>query len=142
MSFVLDIKVGIGISELTFDSFMKDAERFFGKADNVEDMSDLEVSPIILWHYNKLGASLFFDAFTTQTFICADIHHPEASLWGKDIFTLTEKQIVELFRDKDIHLFEIEHHEWGEKRLSFDEANIDFYFERNKLVSIHFGLIK
>jgi len=58
-----------------------------------------------------------------------------------DIFNFTEKQVIGLFKDKGIYLFEQEYHEWGEKRLSFDEANIDFYFEKNRLVSINYGLI-
>ena len=35
-------------------------------------------------------------------------------------------------------LYETEQHDWGEKRLSFDEAHIDFYFEKNKLISINY----
>ncbi len=60
-------------------------------------------------------------------------------LWGHKIFELNEKQIIDLFKSKGISDFETELHEWGEKRLSFDEANIDFYFEKSKLCSINYG---
>jgi hypothetical protein len=60
-------------------------------------------------------------------------------LWGQKIFDLKEKQIIELFKANGITKHESEQHEWGEKRISFDEANIDFYFEKNKLVSINYG---
>ena len=42
-------------------------------------------------------------------------------------------------KKKGVTNFETEVHEWGEKRLSFDELNIDFYFEKNSLSSINYG---
>jgi len=30
--------------------------------------------------------------------------------------------------------------EWGEKRLSFDEALIDFYFENEEMVTVNWGV--
>jgi hypothetical protein len=42
------------------------------------------------------------------------------------------------------HTFQLsdtEQQEWGEKRLSFDEAGLDCYFENNKMISINFGVI-
>jgi len=141
MDFPLHIRVGVGLSGLQFGSSMTDAENVFGKADKIDDVNDVEVAPTILWHYKELGVSLFFDAQHEQSFICVDIENPEAKLWEVDIFNFTEKQIIDLFKEKGIYLFEKEYHEWGEKRLSFDEANIDFYFEKNRLVSINYGLI-
>jgi len=44
-----------------------------------------------------------------------------------------------LFKKKGVTNFETEVQEWGEKRLSFDELNIDFYFEKNILSSINYG---
>ncbi|MCE3278396.1 MAG: hypothetical protein K0S44_587 [Bacteroidetes bacterium] len=46
---------------------------------------------------------------------------------------------IDLFKSQNYTLYETEVHEWGEKRLSFDDANIDFYFERDKLTSINYG---
>lgn len=51
---------------------------------------------------------------------------------------LKEKQIVELFKSKGLLHYETKQHDWGEKRLSFDEVDIDFYFEKNKLISLNY----
>ena len=32
-------------------------------------------------------------------------------------------------------------HEWGEKRVTYEDLNIDFYFENNKLAAINYGKI-
>jgi len=39
-------------------------------------------------------------------------------------------------------LTDTEIQDWGEKRLSFDDAGLDCYFENGKLVSINFGVIE
>ena len=38
-------------------------------------------------------------------------------------------------------LTDTEKQDWGEKRLSFDEAGLDCYFENGRLSSINFGVI-
>lgn len=86
-----------------------------------------------------LGIFSFFDEKNEQIFCCVEIDNPDVVLWGQKIFDFSEKQIVDLFKTKGITSFETEMHEWGEKRLSFDESNIDFYFEKNKLSSINYG---
>ncbi len=46
-----------------------------------------------------------------------------------------------MFKSNGILLYETELQEWGEKRLSFDNENIDFYFEKNTLTSVNYGRI-
>jgi hypothetical protein len=102
-------------------------------------LDDLEDCSSTVWHYWDHGFSLFFDENNRKLFGCVEIDNENTLLWGQKIFTLTEKQIIELFKSKNYKLFETEVHDWGEKRLSFDDANIDFYFEKNKLSSINYG---
>jgi hypothetical protein len=139
LSLSLEIKPLTGLSELLFGSTMSDAEKALGKAEETEFLDDIEEFRSTVWHYWENGFSLFFDENNSQLFCCVEIDNEDVRLWGKKIFDLNEKQIIELFKSKGIITFETEQHEWGEKRLSFDEANIDFYFEKNKLSSINYG---
>ena len=141
MNDFLEIKIGLGLSKLAFGASMTDVEQLLGKANKEELLNELEEYPTIVWYYDDLRISLFFDAKVTELFICADIENPEATLWNEKIFSLGEAQIVALFKTHGIYLFETEVQEWGEKRLSFDEANVDFYFANNKLISINYGII-
>ena len=52
---------------------------------------------------------------------------------------MKETEIIELFKQHAFPLSETEQHSWGEKRLSFDAAFADLYFEKGKLVSINFS---
>ncbi len=137
----MEIKPGIGISTLLFDTSMQEAEKVFGKADEVVKLDEIEDFQSTVWHYWEQGFSLFFDEQNKQAFCCVEIDNTLTEMWEKKIFDLNEKQIIELFKSKGINRHETEMQQWGEKRLSFDDVNIDFYFERNKLISINYGKI-
>jgi hypothetical protein len=118
---------------------MSEIEKILGKPEETEVLDDLDDCQSIVWHYWEQGFSLFFDENNNQLFGCVEIDNEETLLWGKKVFSMSEKEIIELFKSKSYSLYETEVHEWGEKRLSFDAANIDFYFEKNKLTSINYG---
>ncbi|MCE9540233.1 MAG: hypothetical protein K8R85_13600 [Bacteroidetes bacterium] len=138
MNIRLEIIPSIGLSSLLFGSSMADAEKIFGETEEVQLIDELENFKTTVWHYWEIGFTLFFDEQNDQLFNCVEIDNSETQLWGIAIFELKEKQIIELFKSKGILLYETEQHDWGEKRLSFDEANIDFYFKQNKLISINY----
>ena len=138
MPISFEIKPCVGFSALLFGASMADAEKVFGKAEEVQLIEGIEDFQTTVWHYWENGFTLFFCEKSNQLFNCVEIDNSKAQLWGQKIFDLKEKQIIELFKSKGIILFETEVHEWGEKRLSFDEVNIDFYFEKNKLKSLNY----
>ena len=75
-----------------------------------------------------------------QTFCSAEIDNKETLLMGEPIFKLNEKELTEFMKKLGFSLSDKETHEWGEKRLSFDEAGLDCYFQNNKMVSVNFGI--
>lgn len=139
MSIQLEIKPGVGLSGLPFGATMSEAEKHFGKAEEVELLDDIDDCQATVWHYWKSGFTLFFDEQNQQHFNCAEIDDQDTLLWGQLIFLLNEQQIIDLFKSKGFTVYETEAHEWGESRLSFDHANIDFYFEKNVLCSVNYG---
>ena len=134
----LEINPLIGFSTLLFGASMADAEKVFGKTEEVQLLENIEEFQTTVWHYWESGFTLFFCEKNNQLFNCVEIDNFEAQLWGQKIFDLKEKQIIEFFKSKGIRQYETEQHDWGEKRLSFDEVNIDFYFEKNKLISLNY----
>jgi hypothetical protein len=139
LEFIPEIKPGVGLSNLHFGATMAEAQAAFGEPEETELLDDIDDCQATVWHYWDQGFTLFFDKHQNQFFNCAEIDHPETLLWGQKIFTFTEKQIIELFKSKGFLQYETEQQDWGEKRLSFDAANIDFYFEKNKLSSVNYG---
>jgi hypothetical protein len=62
-------------------------------------------------------------------------------MFSLHIFKLKETQIIDLMKQNGFSFSDSEQQEWGEKRISFDDAGLDCYFENGKLVSINFGVI-
>lgn len=118
---------------------MSEIEKVLGQPEETEILDDLDDCESTVWHFWDHGFSLFFDENNNKLFGCVEIDNENTLLWGKKIFLMNENDIIELFRSKNYTDYETEVHEWGEKRLSFDAANIDFYFEKNKLSSINYG---
>jgi hypothetical protein len=128
-----------GLGDLKFGETMKRAVILFGEADETEELFDeLLNEKSTVCHYWDKGFSLFFKDNADKTFTCAEVDDRDAMLFGRKLFTLTEKQVVELFKENGFSLSETEQHAWGERRVSFDDAFADLYFENGKLTSINF----
>ena len=139
---LVEIKFGIGVSSLLFGSTVVEAEDLFGKPDDIDLLDEFEDNKATIYHYWEKGFSLFFDENNSNLFSNVEIDCKEALLWNEKIFMMDETQLIKLFKMKGYYQFESELHDWGEKRVSFDKASVDFYFEKNKLVSLNYGIIQ
>ena len=142
MDFTPQINLLSGFSNYKFGQNIAEAELLFGKAEETQVLDDpiLETSCTVL-HYWDLGFSLFFDNKNFKKFSSVEVDNDETTLFSQLIFKLKEIQLIELMKKNNFALTDTEQQEWGEKRISFDEAGLDCYFENGKLVSINFGVI-
>jgi len=136
----LEIRLQEGFGPLPFGARTEEALRCFGPAEETENMDAGEEHRSLVWHYWTRGFSLFFDPNNEDRFSCVEIDDENVKLWGNAIFTMSEQQLKALFFSKGFKELDEEMHEWGEKRLSFDDALIDLYFENGKLISINYGV--
>ena len=142
MDFTPQINLLSGFSNYKFGQSIAEAELVFGKAEETQVLDDpiLETSCTVL-HYWDLGFSLFFDNKNFKKFSSVEVDNDETILFSQTVFKLKEVQLIELMKENNFTLTDTEQQEWGEKRISFDEAGLDCYFENGKLVSINFGVI-
>ncbi|MBK9283060.1 MAG: hypothetical protein IPM51_01935 [Sphingobacteriaceae bacterium] len=141
MSFCPEIKLLKGFCNLSFGEPAEIIKKTFGEPEEVQELNDdiLNTSSTV-YHYWEMGFSLFFDNHKNQSFNSAEIDNKETLLFGVKLFDLKEKEIVELMKKNGFSLSDSENHDWGEKRLSFDEAGLDCYFQNQKLASVNFGV--
>jgi hypothetical protein len=143
MNFLPEIKPLVGFNSLEFWLFPKDAEAIFGMPEETQTLADeIFDTESFVMHYWDQGFSLFFDNLKDQRFSSVEVDNYETVLFGKQVFTMREKELIELMSVNGHKLSDTENQDWGEKRLSFDTAGIDFYFENSKLQSINFGVIE
>lgn len=142
MDFTPQINLLKGFCTLNFGVSSVDAELVFGKPEEIQVLDDpiLETSCTV-YHYWESGFSLFFDNKNAMKFGSVEVDNKDTLLFGKKLFSLNEKQLTDLMKEHNYSLSDTERQEWGEKRLSFDEAGLDCYFENEKLTSINFGVI-
>ena len=142
MNFTPQINLLKGFCTLSFGVSAADAELVFGKPEEIQVLDDsiLETSCTV-YHYWDLGFSLFFDNKNAMKFGSVEVDNKDSLLFGKKLFSLTEQHLIDLMKEHNYTLTDIEKQDWGEKRLSFDEAGLDCYFENGKLSSINFGVI-
>ena len=142
MDFTPQINLLKGFCTLNFGVSSVDAELVFGKPEEIQVLDDpiLETSCTV-YHYWESGFSLFFDNKNAMKFGSVEVDNEDTLLFGKKLFSLNEQQLIDIMKEHSYSLSDTEKQEWGEKRLSFDEAGLDCYFENQKLTSINFGVI-
>lgn len=142
MDFTPQINLLKGFCTLNFGVTAVDAELVFGKPEEIQVLDDtiLETSCTV-YHYWDSGFSLFFDNKNSMKFSSVEVDNEETLLFSKKIFSLNEQQLIDLMKEHNYTLTDSEKQDWGEKRLSFDEAGLDCYFENGKMSSVNFGVI-
>ncbi len=104
----------------------------------IEEEEEFKTEVLFLPEYSS---SLFFEGTESDINLSAcETQNKDAEIFGIKIFTKSYKEIKELMKEHSYHQFEEEEEEWGEKRLGFYDALVDFYFEDTKLKSVSWGL--
>jgi hypothetical protein len=138
-----EIKLLQGFCTLPFGTNIDGALRLFGEPEEKQELKDeILGNSSLVYHYWDQGFSLFFDANQSNIFSSVELDNADTLLFGVKIFTLQEKQLIELLKKNDFMATDTEVHTWGEKRVSFDKAGLDCYFKNNKLVSVNFGVLQ
>src|SRR5437773_93518 len=142
MTLVPEIYLLKGFALLNFGQTVPEALALFGEPEESQTLEDniLNTSTFVI-HYWSKGFSLFFDDKNKKIFNSVEADNKDCLLFKQKIFSLDEKKLVGLMKENGYKLSETETHEWGEKRLSFDEAGLDCYFENGKLTSVNFGIL-
>lgn len=136
----LEIKPKIGLGDIKFGEIPENVTKIFGEPEQAEEItSDDDLKTTILSYNN--GVTIFLEGIVEPVVSNFDIDNKKASLFGKEIFGMQENDIIALMNEKGYREIEKEEEEWGEVRLTFDDALVDFYFEEDKLVAVSWGVL-
>ncbi|MCR5065170.1 MAG: hypothetical protein K6A67_05310 [Bacteroidales bacterium] len=136
MEHVINIKGGFG--EIVFGMPVEDVVSMIGEADEIECMENAMDEPTTILHYEDGGLTLFFEG-DSPTLQCIDLSLDDSKLFGRRIFEMQEKDIVRLMVENNYCEEDADEEAWGERRISFGEANVDFFFDGGELVSVVYG---
>ena len=133
----LDIKIKQGLGDILFDTAIEDIVAALCEAQEVETIDNVDDMPTTIMRYGD-DVSLFFEG-DNPTLTCIDIANEDCTLFGKEVFDMNEKEIVALMVSNNYFEQDADTEDWGERRISFPEGNIDFFFEDDELMSIIIG---
>jgi len=142
MSNKLEIRPLVGFGDLKFGADQAEVENYLGEPQEIEDLpGEADESDAEVWNYWDEGHTVFFEKDMDNKCTCIETDNDEAILFGKKVFDLNENQIIELMETNGFREIDSEDEEWGERRVSYSDAVMDFYFEDDKLISVSWGVM-
>lgn len=136
MEYSIEIKKGLG--GVLFGMPVEEVVALLGEAEEVECVDNAADETTTILHYEDGALTLFFEG-ENPTLECIDLSVDNATLFGNNVFDMNEKEIVQLMVKNNYFEQDADEEAWGERRISFGEGNIDFFFEDDELLAVVFG---
>jgi len=136
----LEIKPRVGLGDIYFGEIPEKLTKIMGHPDNVEDIrSDDDLKTTILF-FTEQGITVFLEGLVEPIVSNFDVDNKSATLFGTKVFDKSEAEIKNLLQENGYNQFEEDEEEWGERRLSCEDALIDFYFVDGSLEAVNWGV--
>lgn len=136
----IEIKPNEGYGEIKFGMDMDKLAEIVGEPEEIISFDDDEELSIVILHYWEKGFSVFMDGITRQVVAGIEFDNPGSALYGVKIIGKSEDEIISLMKSNGHGEYEIELEE-SDKRYSFDEGMMDFFFVKGKLEYMNFGVL-
>jgi len=137
----LEIRLKKGLNEINFGASPESIIAVLGDPQEVENLEMDDDNATIITHYLDKDLALFFVNSQKPCLECIESSNRDTSLFGKKLFLMNECEIISLLKENGFEEYEIENEIWGEKRLTFEDAMIDFYFDDKQLSVISWGVL-
>lgn len=137
----LDIVPKTGLGEIRFGDTSEKIISLLGQPEDVENIEDIDGFNTVVLYYYERGITIFFEGREKSVVACVETENPDATMYGKPVFNMTEQDIKDLMADHNFEVAEIEMETTGERRVSYDDAMIDFFFLDGDLVVVNWGVL-
>ncbi|HOI32712.1 MAG: hypothetical protein PHG67_11275 [Bacteroidales bacterium] len=128
-----------GYGELLFGESIDLIIQKTGEADQMDQIEGAEAGSMVL-SYNQPEMALFFEGYGTSILAYIETRDKEALLFGKQIFLLNKSAIINLMAVGGYDEYVIDYED-GNQVLTYDIAMIDFYFDKDQLLAVSWGVL-
>lgn len=136
----LEIKPREGLGDILFGEIPENLTKIMGEPESVEDIrTDDDLKTTIL-SFPEKGITVFLEGLVEPIVSNFDVDNKAATLFGVSIFEKSEAEVKVLMEANGYTHFEEDEEEWGERRLSCEDALMDFYFIDEKLQAVNWGV--
>jgi len=137
----LEIVPKKGLGEIHFGDTSDDVIKILGEPEDIENIEDVDGFNTVILYYWEQGLTVFFEGREKSVIACIETENADSLMFGKEIFKMTEEDIIALMSTKGYHLEEVEMETTGERRVSYDDALMDFFFEGGHLIAVNWGVL-
>ncbi len=137
----IDIKIKEGFGNIRFGMSPEDITQILGEPQEVENLEIDDENTTIILHYIENEMALFFANSRKPSLECMETSNRNTYIFGKQVFLMNECEIIDLFKKNGFENYDTETEIWGEKRITFEDAMIDFYFDDKHLSVISWGVL-
>jgi hypothetical protein len=137
MDLLILLKKGLG--DIHFGCTPELVRALYGEPEDVEELESAidGIVESIVWNYPDAGLNFFFDAANGEpTLSTIESDNLETVLFNARIFNITRDKLVDLMKENGYKDLEEEDETWGEHRVTFEDAQIDFYFADQELTLV------
>ncbi len=136
----LHIELKKGLSDIRFGYTPETIQNMIGlpsDTDELENANNDDTVECIVWYYPEQGLNFFFDIQDGNPVLYGiEIENNDAMLFGIKVFECNKDQIVKLMNENGYRDIDEDDEPWGDHRITFDDAQADFYFENGKLILV------
>ena len=131
-----------GYGEIPFGMTLDEAVKMLGMPNFYEELNDMEETEnrSIYYEYDDLQTNIYFEGITKSVVACFETENENATLYGKKVFDLDQKAVIEMMKAKGFDELEQETED-GELRISFEDALIDFFFDEGGMTAVSWGVL-
>ena len=131
-----------GYGEIPFGMTLDEAVKMLGMPNFYEELNDMEETEnrSIYYEYDDLQTNIYFEGITKSVVACFETENENATLYGKKVFDLDQKAVIEMMKAKGYKELEQETED-GEQRISFEDALIDFFFDGKGMTAVSWGVL-
>ena len=129
-----------GFGNIKFGQHIDEVISIIGEPEETDEINNDEEFEALACNYWEKGYTLFFEGAENNIFTYIEVDNRNSILYGKEIFAMKEGEIIDLMKSKGFKVIDLEEENWGEKRITFDECLIDFYFDNGTLNSVSWGV--
>lgn len=136
-----EIKPKEGFGELQFGETTDHVTKLLGEPEEVETIQDEDDFNTTILNYWDVGVSIFFEGVEKSVLSCFETDIEDSTLFGNKVFEMNELQVIGLMKEQGFEVAETEEEPDGERRISYDDALIDFFFHEGHLVAVNWGVL-
>lgn len=128
-----------GLVDIHFGCTPEVVRAIFGEPGDVEELENAIDGNVesIVWNYPDNGLNFFFDAANGEpTLSTIESDNLETVLFNSRIFNITRDNLISLMTENGYKDLDEDDETWGEHRVTFDDAQIDFYFADQELTLV------